>query len=126
MLNLPDKSKVIDSIRRLAGLAGEALFDDQGGHRFGGHSLRVAGAQMLAAAGIELSKVELLARWKSPMVLHYARMAPMQAITQDLIDRREQSSSSSAFSELKQQMAAYQDLENKVGEHIEMTSSLHP
>ena len=42
---------------------GEPLKDDQGRRRFTGHLLRVLGARMLAAAGIEFIKIQLLARW---------------------------------------------------------------
>ena len=38
---------------------------------FGGHSLRVTGAQHLAAHGFPLLLIQLLARWSSEVILRY-------------------------------------------------------
>ena len=51
--------------------------------------MRVSGAQALASLGIDLYKIELLARWRSPMIFHYARNAPTRAITQNVRDLTE-------------------------------------
>ena len=37
----------------------------------------------LSSIGIEVSKIMLLARWDSPVVFHYCRLAPLKTITQD-------------------------------------------
>ena len=64
---------------------GVATTDSEGRPRYGGHSLRSGGADMLAKLGLETSKIELLARWNSPMLLHYIRLAPVKSLTEDYI-----------------------------------------
>ena len=63
--------------------------------------MRVSGAQMLAAAGVELAKIEMLARWSSPMVLHYARLAPMKAISKDLVNISEHRAVADSVADIK-------------------------
>ena len=53
----------------------------------GGHSLRVTGAQFLAGLGIEISVIMLMARWKSSVVLHYAREAPLLGLSSAVKER---------------------------------------
>ena len=65
----------------LADMAGQALTLPSGVRRFGKHSFRSTGAVVLARLGIEVFKIQLLARWASDVVLHYARGAPMETIT---------------------------------------------
>jgi len=79
------KAKVVETFERIASVLGEPLKDEQGRRRFTGHLLRVLGARMLAAAGIELFKIQLLARWKSPIIMRYAAEAPLQAVTSDFL-----------------------------------------
>ena len=71
------KAKVVETFERIASALGEPLKDDRGRRRFTGHLLRVLGARMLAAAGIEFFKIQLLARWKSPIIMRYAAEAPL-------------------------------------------------
>ena len=75
------KAKVVETFERIASAFGEPLQYDRGRRRFTGHLLRVRGAPMLAAAGIEFFKIQLLARWKSPIIMRYAAAAPLQAVT---------------------------------------------
>ena len=77
------KSNVVSTFERIAVMLGEQLKDPMGRRRFTGHLLRVMGARELAAAGIELFKIQLLARWKSPVIMRYAAEAPLVAITGD-------------------------------------------
>ena len=58
------KARVVERFEHVARTLGEPLRDDRGRRRFTGHLLRVLGARMLAAAGIELFKIQLLARWE--------------------------------------------------------------
>ena len=44
--------------------------------RWTGHSLRVTGAQGLAAAGVDTWAIQLIGRWGSEAVLGYIREAP--------------------------------------------------
>ncbi len=49
---------------------------------YGGHSLRVSGAQFLAAAGVELSLIQLLGRWSSSAVERYTQQAALSIVPQ--------------------------------------------
>ena len=49
---------------------------------YGGHSLRVSGAQFLAAAGVELSLIQLLGRWSSTAVERYTQQAALSIVPQ--------------------------------------------
>ena len=66
------KAKVVETFEHIASALGEPLKGDRGRRRFTGHLFRVLGARMLAAAGIELFKIQLLARWKSPTIMRCA------------------------------------------------------
>ena len=37
----------------------------------------------LSSLGIELLKIQMLARWASPIITHYTRLAPLRSITND-------------------------------------------
>ena len=50
--------------------------------RFHGHCLRVSGAQMLAAAGVELSLIQLLGRWTSASVQRYTQDSALVRVPQ--------------------------------------------
>ena len=41
------------------------------------------GAVFLSALGIELMKIQMLARWSSHIITHYTRLAPLRSITND-------------------------------------------
>ena len=45
--------------------------------RFGGHSLRVSGAMMLASAQVPLHLIQLMGRWSSSAVERYTQNAPL-------------------------------------------------
>ena len=53
----------------------------EGQKTIGGHTARVSGARFLAGLGLELSLIQLLARWCSSVVLEYVRDAPLIALT---------------------------------------------
>ena len=67
----------------LATRAGEPILDDDGDKLYGNHSWRTGGAVYLTSIGIDPYKVNLLARWKSPMITHYAKLAPSKAIASE-------------------------------------------
>ena len=83
------KDRVVRTFEGIADKLGEPLRDAQRNRRFTGHLLRVLGARELAAAGIELFKIQLLARWKSPIIMRYAAEAPLQALTADYVRRHQ-------------------------------------
>ena len=49
--------------------------------RFGGHSVRVSGAMMLAAAKVPLHLIQLMGRWSSSAVERYVQAAPLVALS---------------------------------------------
>eukprot|EP00971_Amphidinium_carterae_P075052 1483350-Amphidinium_carterae.1 len=75
---------MIATLNNAAAKLGEILVDKHGLNRFGGHSLRTGGAYWLAENGMELLKIELLGRWKSALVVHYAGLAPIKNLGGDL------------------------------------------
>ena len=76
----------------IAAALGDEVRDQAGQRRFTGHTFRVQGAQFLASMGLELFKIQLLARWASPIIMRYAATAPLRAITGDFRRLRQQSS----------------------------------
>lgn len=87
------KTQFIGAIRRVLQLAGVQLTrNDPHGRpmdRFSGHTLRVAGAQMLARAGVPLDHIQLLGRWSSQAVQRYTQdsaLAVVPGVTQVVAD----------------------------------------
>ena len=76
-----DKRHVVTSIEFVARLIGEALTGFGGVRRFGGHSLRVTGARLMAGMGISIVLIQLMARWSSEAVLRYVAEAPLQGMS---------------------------------------------
>ena len=72
-----DKVAVVGTVVEAARGLGIPHTDPDGRERFGGHSLRVGGAQSLSRAGIESRDIALLARWGSSTVLEYIQDAPL-------------------------------------------------
>ena len=68
---------IVELVDELAKRAGEALFTKDGQRRFGKHSFRSTGAVYLSALGIELLKIQMLARWASAVITRYTRLAPL-------------------------------------------------
>ena len=65
------KAAVVATIEQIAVRCGEALVDASGNRRFGGHSLRVSGAQWLGRLGFEVELVKTFGRWSSNSVMRY-------------------------------------------------------
>eukprot|EP00971_Amphidinium_carterae_P349352 6490973-Amphidinium_carterae.1 len=84
----PSKHCMIETIRAAAQKVGIGVHDEYGQPKFGGHSLRTGGAHYLAQHGVELLKIELLGRWRSPLVTHYAGLAPLADLAADLNRRK--------------------------------------
>eukprot|EP00971_Amphidinium_carterae_P347154 6489007-Amphidinium_carterae.1 len=80
----PTKTAMVESVVSAAERLGETRHDSNGVNRYGGHSLRTGGAYWLATSGMELLKIELLGRWRSSLVAHYAGQAPLCNLSQDL------------------------------------------
>ena len=78
------KTAVADTFEALGGLMGQQLHDASGLRLFGGHTSRVTGAQVLAAAGIEINKIRILARHSGEAILRYVAEAPLRSLRADL------------------------------------------
>ena len=78
------KARMIEAFQLVIGATGTSLTkpDERGQHRtrFGGHTLRVSGAQFLAGAGVPLQHIQLLGRWSSMAVQRYVQCAPLSVI----------------------------------------------
>ena len=99
-----EKVKVVETLEALHTHLGLSIVDEDGNRLLGGHSMRLAGARVLSASGMHLYQVELMARWKSPMLLHYAQTAPLTKITQDFEQAREEEKLSAKLDSIRKQM----------------------
>jgi hypothetical protein len=80
------KAAVVASFETVATQLEVPLMTLEGSRYMGGHSARVTGARYWVRLGIEVYKIQLMARWKSSIALRYIADAPLQAITGDAID----------------------------------------
>jgi hypothetical protein len=78
------KVSVVLTFEALGAMIGQPLVGETGIRLFGGHSPRVTGAQLLAAAGVEISKVRILARHSGDAILRYVADAPLRSLRSDL------------------------------------------
>ena len=73
---------MVDLVDAIAELLGQPLCTKSGVRRYGKHSWRATGAVYLTSLRMELYRIQLLARWSSPVIMHYARLAPLTNITE--------------------------------------------
>ena len=83
-LGTPNKTKMVDMIEAIATMTGEDVMRKQGLRLYGGHTMRVTGAQTLAAHGIEVSKIRIMARHSSDAIMRYVADAPLTTLKADL------------------------------------------
>ena len=80
----PTKNSMVAAIRSVIAATGQSLErPDANGQmlqRFGGHSLRVAGAQLLAASGVPLQLIQLLGRWTSMAIQRYTQESALAVV----------------------------------------------
>ena len=80
----PSKYLVINAFRKLISELGIPIdrIDPHGRSvaRFGGHVMRVSGAQMLASSGIHIQLVQLLGRWSSQAIERYVQESHMTQV----------------------------------------------
>lgn len=78
------KHIVIQMIRKVLEECGVAITRSDGTsppkQLFGGHCLRVSGAQFLSSSGVSTSMVQLLGRWSSSAVEKYIQAAPLSLV----------------------------------------------
>ena len=72
---------MVDLVDELARWSGEYIHTPHGQRSYGKHSIRSTGAGYLSSIGIELLKIQMLARWASTIITHYTRLAPLRSIT---------------------------------------------
>ena len=92
------KAAVVKTIEATIEAMGLPLKNDMGGNLYGGHSFRVTGARRLAALGVEVAKIMILARWSSEAVFRYIKDAPLTNLPAEVAALEEQ-----------------EDLRNKIG-----------
>ena len=71
--------------------------------------MRLAGARLLSSSGMHLYQVELMARWKSPMLLHYAQSAPLSKITEEFQQAKGGTDLATKLDSIRQQVEALQN-----------------
>ena len=74
------KDAAVKTFRLLAEWCGQEVMHD-GVFLIGGHTLRVTGAQHMAALGIEVYLIQLMGRWGWAMVMRYVAEAPLLKVT---------------------------------------------
>ena len=79
--SISTKPGVVDMLEQLCESTGQAVRKEDGDAIFGGHSFRITGARWLAALGIEVAIIMLLARWESATVLRYIQESPLRNLT---------------------------------------------
>ena len=79
--NTSSKQGVVRLIEYSARLLGLDTHSPQGTRLFGGHSLRVSGAQWLARSGVPLALIQLMARWSSNVISRYLAEVPLETIS---------------------------------------------
>ena len=104
-LCLAPKSAMVGTIEAVAALCNEPVLDAAGRRRYGGHSLRVIGAQFLASAGIPLLTIQLLGRWASDAICRYVAEAPLHSLAADLLQGAERSRTERIVDDLKDRVA---------------------
>ena len=77
-----DKAKVFTLIEHVVTLMGLPIMSDGGKTLYGGHSLRVSGAQWMAKSGVPLPLIQLMARWSSNAIARYVADTPLETISE--------------------------------------------
>ena len=92
------QNAVVATFEQLGLLMGQPLACDSGLRLFGGHTIRVTGAQAFAAMGVEVNKIRSLARHSGDTILRYVADATLRSLRADLVltEGGKTSSSSSA------------------------------
>lgn len=108
------KAAVVAHLEATVAAYGAPTMQPSGAKMFGGHSFRVTGAQRLAALGVDVGKIMVLARWAGESVLRYIRDAPLDNLPAEVRELEERRSLMQALDGLK---TAVQCLDNKVDRH---------
>ena len=109
---------MVRTVEIIAARLGLATVTEDGSNRFGGHVFRVSGARHLAGLGLPQESIMLMARWRSAIVLHYIREAPLQAMTAEYRARR--------AGHLAESLAAKRSAETAARDVEQTSASLRP
>ena len=82
--SMASKATVVVTFEQIGLLCGQPLISDTGLRLFGGHTPRVTGSQLLAAIGIEINKIRLMARHSGDAINRYVQDAPLRSLRADL------------------------------------------
>ena len=111
----PSKESVVRTLEAIAEAAGEPLLSDSGDRMFGGHTLRIIGAQRLAAMGIPIVIIMRLGRWAGNAVLGYVRDAPLLQLSALYRKALEQCTGEDDADQLRLAPSSLSQLEAKLG-----------
>ena len=79
--NKPSKAGWCQTFMRLAEMMDLQTHWENGAPKFTGHTARASGAHHLAAAGVDLWRVQIFGRWSSAAFLRYVRSAPLSSLS---------------------------------------------
>lgn len=82
--DIASKASVVSRMEALVTQCGLPIRDALDRPLYGGHSLRIGGAVLLASLGLDTTRIEAMARWNSPMLLYYIRSSPLKSITREV------------------------------------------
>ena len=80
----PSKAAVVATFPKIGEQCEQPLMSAAGLRLFGGHTARITGSQVLAAIGLEINKIRLLARQSGDTILRYVSEAPLKSLKSDL------------------------------------------
>jgi hypothetical protein len=103
--NFPSKAGVISTITALAGQLGKKEKTHSGAPCWGGHAMRRGGAQYLAAAGVDVWRIQALARHSSAAILAYiekAHVPTLKSISVEAASGRQQHALATEVAKLKE------------------------
>jgi hypothetical protein len=105
------RAAVIAALEATVQAYGDPIAQPNGSRLLGGHSFRVTGAQQLAALGVDVIKIMVLARWAGESVLRYVRDAPLDNLPDEVRALEEKRSLLEALDKLQ---ADVRDINDKV------------
>ena len=76
-----EKEKVVKLIELVACSLGLPVVSEEGRRLFGGHSLRVSGAQWITRMNVPLPLIQMMARWASDVIARYVADVPLSNIS---------------------------------------------
>ena len=97
-------------VEHIASRAGLPLFTKTGVKRYGKHSWRATGAVHLTAMRVELFRIQLLARWASPVIMRYARLAPLTGLTEHVQELQTTNNVAKIIAKMRNDIGSMKDM----------------